>query len=237
MGNEFLISYYIGAFVWAIIWGVVARAVVVNKGYKEKATKYFWLGFFFSFIPVIVAATKPNVNTPVYQSNQTGAMPNDNTGRMADMNNQISESSSDVSVKGIAADDLYSQSDNNSDDSFGKTVSPGFENGTAKRPVVITTGRQTTKNKTYLDSRTVFVGRKPECSIIYKDGTPGVSGKHCSITWDSKNKEFIVVDLDSSYGTYLVSGLRLEPNLIYRLHAGDEIYIGEQSNTLRLDLE
>ena len=54
-----VIGYLIGAFIWGIIWGVVAKEVVTNKGYEDKGTKYFWLGFFFSFIPVIVAATKP----------------------------------------------------------------------------------------------------------------------------------------------------------------------------------
>ena len=62
MDSAFTISYFIGVIIWGVIWGFVAKAVVTNKGYEDKATKYFWLGFFFSFIPVIVAATKPNVN-------------------------------------------------------------------------------------------------------------------------------------------------------------------------------
>ena len=60
MGSSYVIGYLIGVIIWGIIWGVVAKAVVTNKGYADKGTKYFWLGFFFSFIPVIVAATKPN---------------------------------------------------------------------------------------------------------------------------------------------------------------------------------
>ena len=52
-------AYFIGGLVWAIIWGCAARAIVVNKGYEDEGTKYFWLGFFFAFIPVIVAAAKP----------------------------------------------------------------------------------------------------------------------------------------------------------------------------------
>lgn len=57
------IIYLVSVIIWGVIWGVVAQAVVKNKGYAEEATKYFWLGFFFSFIPVIIAATKPNKNT------------------------------------------------------------------------------------------------------------------------------------------------------------------------------
>ena len=59
MDTAFGIGYLIGVVIWGIIWGVVAKAVITNKGYEEEGTKYFWLGFFFSFIPVIVAATKP----------------------------------------------------------------------------------------------------------------------------------------------------------------------------------
>ena len=60
---EFYFGYLIGVIIWGVIWGFVAKAVITNRGYEEEGTKYFWLGFFFAFIPVIVAATKP-----VYQS-------------------------------------------------------------------------------------------------------------------------------------------------------------------------
>ena len=68
MDSSYVVGYLIGAFIWGIIWGVVAKAVVTNKGYEDKGTEYFWLGFFFSFIPVIVAATKPVYQSPVYQN-------------------------------------------------------------------------------------------------------------------------------------------------------------------------
>ena len=67
MSDSVVVGYYIGVIIWGIAWGLVAKAVVKNKGYEEEGTKYFWLGFFFSFIPVIIAATKPNQNTIVAQ--------------------------------------------------------------------------------------------------------------------------------------------------------------------------
>ena len=60
--TTYLASYFIGAFVWAIIWGVAAKAIATNKGYEYESTKWFWLGFFFSFIAVIIIATKPDNN-------------------------------------------------------------------------------------------------------------------------------------------------------------------------------
>ena len=62
METAYVIGYLVSAIIWGVIWGVVAKAIVKNKGYEEEGTKYFWLGFFFSFIPAIVAATKTNRN-------------------------------------------------------------------------------------------------------------------------------------------------------------------------------
>lgn len=59
MNTGYWMGYILAGLVWAITWGVAARAIVINKGYDFDGNKFFWLGFFFSFIPVIVAATKP----------------------------------------------------------------------------------------------------------------------------------------------------------------------------------
>lgn len=48
-----------GSVVWGIIWGFAAREIIINRGYGEEATKFFWLGFFLSFIAVIIAASRP----------------------------------------------------------------------------------------------------------------------------------------------------------------------------------
>lgn len=46
----------IGIIVWCIIWGIVTDKIIKNKGYTEN---WFWWGFFFGLIAVIVAAAKP----------------------------------------------------------------------------------------------------------------------------------------------------------------------------------
>ncbi len=57
-----LIAYVI----LGVIWGFAVNAVVQNKGYDEN---WFWWGFFFGFIALIVALTKPdNHNYTVYPS-------------------------------------------------------------------------------------------------------------------------------------------------------------------------
>ena len=70
-------GYFIfGGIIWGIIWGFTARAVIINKGYDDESAKWFWLGFFFAFIPVIIAATKPsNYQYHSASINETSSVP------------------------------------------------------------------------------------------------------------------------------------------------------------------
>ena len=54
--TSYYIGWAIGSIIWGIIWGFATNAIIHNKGYDEN---WFWWGFFFSIIAVIVAATKP----------------------------------------------------------------------------------------------------------------------------------------------------------------------------------
>lgn len=83
----------------------------------------------------------------------------------------------------------------------------------------------------------VVAGRDPACcALLYRDGTPGVSSRHCQIEYDARKKQFTVTDLGSTYGTFLRNGQRLNPNRPVRLTDGSEIYLGEPDNVLRLEL-
>jgi S1-C subfamily serine protease len=105
------------------------------------------------------------------------------------------------------------------------------------RPMVRSLADQHRNRKVQLGAEPVIAGRSPKCSIIYRDDTPGVSGTHCSVAWDAAKHTFIVKDLGSSYGTYLESGMRLEPNREYLLKPGESVYLGDKTNTLRMEVE
>ena len=51
----------IGFIIWGVVWGYATNAVIKNKGYEES---WFWWGFFFGFIALIVALTKPEKQKP-----------------------------------------------------------------------------------------------------------------------------------------------------------------------------
>ncbi len=83
-------------------------------------------------------------------------------------------------------------------------------------------GLKTESGKTYyVAPGGVTLGRAPECDIVL-DSTQ-VSRRHA--TFKLEGASWAVRDLGSSNGTFL-NGERLEPNVTYRLSAGDEIVLG-----------
>ena len=83
----------------------------------------------------------------------------------------------------------------------------------------------------------ILLGRGADCTVVYGANTPGVSGKHCSLSFDAASGTFTLTDLQSTYGTYLQNGQKLTPNMPYRLRSGDQFYLGEPQNKLQLSVE
>ena len=106
-----------------------------------------------------------------------------------------------------------------------------------QKPVLRSQAPQHRDSAVYLGAEAAVLGRAPGCSLIYQDGTPGVSGRHCAVTWDANMEEFIVKDMNSSYGTFLENGTRLDPSHIYRLRPGSRIWLGDRANVVLLDTE
>lgn len=94
--------------------------------------------------------------------------------------------------------------------------------------------------KTYpVGKAPVMIGRdSSSCSVVYKDGTPGVSGRHCTVSFDSSTGEFILTDLKSSFGTFLgKTGQKIIPNTPVKLKPGETFYVGDKTNVISVDLE
>lgn len=83
----------------------------------------------------------------------------------------------------------------------------------------------------------LLIGRDPaNCKLVYVEGTTGVSGRHCSISYDASTGEFILTDLRSTYGTFLLGGQKLNANVPYRLKPGESFYVGDKANLIRAEL-
>ncbi len=86
-------------------------------------------------------------------------------------------------------------------------------------------------------SNPILIGRDPAtCKVVYAEGTVGVSGRHCQVQFDQATGDFIITDLRSTYGTFLMSGQKLNANVPYRMKAGESFYVGDKQNVLRVEL-
>ena len=108
-------------------------------------------------------------------------------------------------------------------------------NVSSKRPALLCLSPQHNGMMMSLENRQVVAGRRGS-DVVFKDGTPGVSERHCSVYWDSNAKDFVVTDLQSRFGTYMQNGQRLAPNVATHLKSGDSFYLGDSSNMMRVEL-
>ena len=84
----------------------------------------------------------------------------------------------------------------------------------------------------------VTIGRDAAgCGIVYANGTPGVSGIHCQVSYDPETGIFTLTDLGSTYGTFLINGTKLGVKVPARLKSGDSFYVGDRANVLRVEVE
>ncbi len=107
-----------------------------------------------------------------------------------------------------------------------------------KKPIVRSMAAQHNGLRFNLDGKQIFIGRNTSvCAIVFKEGTPGVSNKHCSLSFDSVSGDFILVDLNSTYGTFLSNGQKLVAGTTYHLKPRESFYLGDNINTLYVELE
>ena len=108
----------------------------------------------------------------------------------------------------------------------------------SKTPVMRSMAPQHGGMVVQLHHQPVQIGRDPAtCRLVYQDGTPGVSSKHCQVYFDEREGMFQVTDLNSTYGTFLANGQRISPNTPVKLPPKSSIYLGEVDNTIYLELE
>lgn len=105
-------------------------------------------------------------------------------------------------------------------------------------PVIRSMAPQHAGQVVQLHHQPVQLGRDSAvCRLVYQDGTPGVSARHCQIYYDQREGVFVVTDLNSTYGTFLADGQRLSPDTPVKLPPKSSIYLGEVANTVYLEVE
>ncbi len=102
------------------------------------------------------------------------------------------------------------------------------------QPVVVQAGLQLTclsgpmKGQTYaFTSYGLMFGRDVDCNVRFPDGQAGISRHHCALRWQQGVP--VLVDLSSSYGTFLGNGTKLPPNYPTTVAPGTRFYLGNPS--------
>lgn len=107
-----------------------------------------------------------------------------------------------------------------------------------KRSYVRSLAPQHRGTRVELSEHPIVLGRsRRDCAVVYQEETPGVSSRHCSLSWNNTSGDFILIDLGSRYGTYLQNGQKINSGAEYHLRAGDRFYLGEEANMLILEVE
>ena len=68
------------------------------------------------------------------------------------------------------------------------------------------------------------------CQVVFAESTPGISRNHCQVTFNQQSKMFVLKDMGSSNGTFLMSGQRLSPSGPIAFKSGEQFYLGSQTN-------
>lgn len=80
----------------------------------------------------------------------------------------------------------------------------------------------------------IYFGRNDNCHVQYPSDTKGVSGKHCTLEFDGQN--FYLIDLGSSYGTFLSDGQKLTPKMRYTLSDGEQFYMASSAELFQINI-
>ena len=107
-----------------------------------------------------------------------------------------------------------------------------------KVPVLRSLAQQHNGVRIPIQGRQILIGTSQgDCQVVFRSGTPGVSRRHCSISWDAAIGDFILTDLGSSFGTFLENRQKLAQGVPTRLRPGDRFYLGSPENLLSTGLE
>lgn len=86
------------------------------------------------------------------------------------------------------------------------------------------------KGKEYSLEQTLVFGRdKSKCDIAFSADAEGVSRVHCKVL--KKDNKVVIMDMGSTYGTFVNNGLRIDKNTEFELSVGDTFSIGSDKET------
>ncbi|WP_169733258.1 FHA domain-containing protein [Cohnella panacarvi] len=87
----------------------------------------------------------------------------------------------------------------------------------------------------YKLDRRLLIGRDAgQCGVVFPYEAGEVSRRHCTVRYVPEEKIFLLEDHGSSNGTFLASGVRLEPGKQYELRDGDRFSLSGSSHSFEV---
>lgn len=83
-------------------------------------------------------------------------------------------------------------------------------------------------------SAPVLFGRDSSCTIKFSEDTKGISAVHCEIK--KQGEDYVLIDRNSSYGTFWNNGERLESGKPYILRDNMEFYLASAENSYKVSV-
>ncbi|MFC5531503.1 FHA domain-containing protein [Cohnella yongneupensis] len=86
-----------------------------------------------------------------------------------------------------------------------------------------------------LMDRRLLIGRDAiQCGVVFPYEAGEVSRRHCTVRYNPETKMFLLEDHGSSNGTFLASGIRLEPGKQYELRDGDRFSLSGAAHSFEV---
>jgi hypothetical protein len=104
-------------------------------------------------------------------------------------------------------------------------------------PVLVGVSGLYSGHKIALNTGPVIIGRDPALArVVYPQDHDQISRRHCTVYYDQASQQIIVED-NSSNGTFLANGQRLQPNIKHYLQPGDTLTLAQTDETFAIELE
>ncbi|MCC6364397.1 MAG: trypsin-like peptidase domain-containing protein [Bryobacterales bacterium] len=89
-----------------------------------------------------------------------------------------------------------------------------------------------------LEAEPWVLGRDRDASnLVFPADQGTISKRHCSISFDPSTGKVYLEDMWSSNGTFLASGVKLEPGRPFELRTGDRFYLADRGNLFEISAE
>lgn len=99
------------------------------------------------------------------------------------------------------------------------------------------TGKHANSRIGLRDGRLTFGKDPAACEVIFDPGSPNINDVHCRVSYDPQLYTYVLEDLASTFGTYLLTGEKLIANRPIKLVDGDMFYLASKADQFKIRIE